>query len=164
MFEIRFIWKNLKGKRLVFLIGLFLTAITSAIVIVNPYLTKFLVDDVIRGEKRDLLLPVLLVMCLVVLIKTGLYMLKVVCMEFASQHLLMTIRQRIFHNVQYQEMRYFDHIRAGDIITRATGDLEYLRHFVAYICYNMVDMAVIFLAAVIMLMFVSVPLTLCLLA
>lgn len=164
MFEIRFIWKYLKGKRFVFIIGLLLTVVTSAIVIVNPYLTKFLVDDVIRGDQRDLLIPVLGAMCAVVFVKTGLHLIKVGCMETSSQHMLMAVRQKIFHNVQYQEMRYFDHIRAGDIITRATGDLEYLRHFVAYITYNMVDMVVIFLSAVIMLLFVSVPLTLCLLA
>ncbi len=164
MFEIRFLWKNLKGKRLVFVIGLFITVLTSAVVIVNPYLEKILVDDVIGQGRINWLLPILGLMCIVVLMKTGLHMLKIVCMEQASQHMLMTIRDKIFTNVQYQEMRFFDHIRAGDIITRTTGDLEYLRHFIAYISYNTVDILVTFTAALVMLLFISWQLTLALLA
>lgn len=164
MFQFRFIWRHIKGKRFVFILGMLITVITSAVVIVNPYLEKVLVDDVIRGGKTSWLLPVLGIMSLVVLVKTGLHMLKVVFMEQASQHMLMSIRNKIFTNMQYQELHFFDRIRAGDIITRTTGDLEYLRHFVAYITYNAVDIVVTFVSALIMLLFVSWQLTLTLLA
>ncbi len=164
MFQIRFIWQHLKGKRLVFLTGLFLTLLTSAVVIVNPYLEKILVDDVIKGGKTSWLLPILGIMCLVVLVKSGLHILKVVCMEQSSQHMIMTLRHRIFTNMQYQELRFFDRFRAGDIITRTTGDLEYLRHFVAWVTYNALDIVVTFVSALVMLLFVSWELTLTLLA
>ena len=164
MSQIVFVWKYLKGKRLVFVLGLILTLLTSAIVVVNPYLEKILVDDVIKGKMTSWLLPILGLMSLVVLIKTGVYMLKVVCMEQASQHMLMNVRNKIFNNMQYQDLRFFDRIRAGDIITRATGDLEYLRHFVAYITYNAIDITVTFVSALVMLLFVSWRLTLTLLA
>lgn len=163
-FRMKFVWHNLKGKRWAFLLGLLLTAFTSAIVIVNPYLSKILVDDVIKGDKRNLLLPVLAIMTGVVLLKTGVHMLKVVLMEKASQSMLMSIRKKIFSNIQYQEMSFFDKIKSGDIITRTTGDLEYLRHFCAWITYVSLDMVITFTAAVIMLMTVSPILTLSLMA
>lgn len=164
MLQIKFIWRNLKGKRGMFILGMLLTLLTSAVVVVNPYLEKILVDDVIRGGRVSWLLPILGVMSAVVLLKTCIHMLKVVCMEQASQHMLMTIRNKIFTNMQYQELRFFDRIRAGDIITRTTGDLEYLRHFVAYITYNALDIAVTFFSALVMLLFISWQLTLTLLA
>ena len=164
MFQIRFVWQHLKGKRFIFVIGMLLTLLTSSLVIVNPYLEKLLVDDVIRGGKTNWLLPILGLMCLVVLLKTGVFMFKVVCMEQASQHMLMNIRNKIFTNMQHQELRFFDRIRAGDIITRTTGDLEYLRHFVAYISYNAIDIVVTFGSALVMLLFISWKLTLTLLA
>lgn len=163
-FRIKFVWHNLRGKRPQFIIGLLLTAITSIIVIVNPYMSKILVDDVIRGGKRDMLVPVLLVMSGVVLVKTGLHMLKIVMMEQASQNMLMAIRKTIFRNIQYQEMSFFDKIKSGDIITRTTGDLEYLRHFCAWVTYVTVDMVVTFTAAVVMLVYVSPVLTLALIS
>ena len=150
MSQIVFIWQYLKGKRTIFVLGLTLTLMTSAIVVVNPYLEKLLVDDVIKGGATELLLPILGAMSLVVLVKTGVHMLKVVCMEQASQHMLMNVRNKIFNNMQYQDLCFFDRIRAGDIITRATGDLEYLRHFVAYITYNAIDITVTFISALIL--------------
>jgi len=164
MFQIKFVWHHMKGKRFVFVLGLFITVLTSAVVIINPYLSKLLVDDIIRGGKIEWLLPVLGIMSLVVLVKTGLHMLKIVFMEESSQHMLMNIRNRIFNNMQYQEISFFDRIRAGDIITRTTGDLEYLRHFVAYIVYNAVDIVITFVSALVMLLFISWELTLTLMA
>lgn len=164
MFQLRFIWKNLKGRRWMLVLGLILSAFTSAIVIVNPYLTKVLVDDVVMGKKTEKLIPVLIIAGAVVLLKTSIHMLKIVFMEKSSQHMLYNLRTTIFNNIQHQEMRFFDRNRSGDLITRATGDLEYIRHFSAFVTYAIVDMFVTFTAAVVMLMFVSVPLTLALLA
>ena len=164
MKEIKFVWSYIKGKRAVFFIGLLLTVFTSVIVIVNPYLSKILVDDVIKGSHREWLLPVLGAMTLVVLLKTSAFMLKVVCMEQASQHMLMAVRNEIFMKVQTQDLSYFDKVRAGDIITRATGDLEYLRHFVAFISYVSVETVVTFVSALVMLTSVNIWLTLAMLA
>lgn len=164
MKEIRFVWSYLKGRRGLFITGLLLTVLTSGIVIVNPYLSKVLVDDVIRGGKRNMLIPVLLIMSGVVLVKTSLFMLKVVCMEKSSQHMLMSVRKKIFVKIQNQDLSYFDKVRAGDLITRATGDLEYLRHFVAFICYVFVDTVVTFISATCILLFVNPWLTLALIA
>ncbi len=146
------------------MLGMFITLLTSALVIVNPYLEKLLVDDVIRGKKTQLLLPILGIMTFVVLVKTSLHLLKVVFMEKSSQHMIMSLRHEIFNNMQYQELHFFDRFRAGDIITRTTGDLEYLRHFVAYVTYNALDITVTFLSALVMLIFVSWELTLTLLS
>ncbi|MBQ9121411.1 MAG: ABC transporter ATP-binding protein [Clostridia bacterium] len=164
MIRYKFIWKNLKGKRFAFILGLVLSAITSVIVIINPYLTKILVDDVIRGNRRDLLVPLLIGMCLIVFVKTCLFMWKVVLMERSSQSMLMSIRKSIFHNLQHQEMSFFDKNRSGDLITRVTGDLEYMRHFVAWVVYVLLETVVTFLAAVVILSCVNVTLTLALMS
>ena len=164
MKEIKFVWSHLKGQRAVFFVGLLLTVYTSVLAIINPYLSKILVDDVIKGSLRDFLLPVLGAMTLVVLFKTGAFMLKVVCMEQASQHMLMAVRNEIFMKVQTQDLPYFDKIRAGDIITRATGDLEYLRHFVAFISYVSIETVITFVSALVMLTSVNIWLTLAMLA
>ncbi|MBQ2677244.1 MAG: ABC transporter ATP-binding protein [Clostridia bacterium] len=146
------------------IVGMMISAITSMIVIINPYMSKILVDDVIKGGKRDWLIPVLLIMCGVVLTRTVLRYLMINLLEWSSQHMIVNIRKALFENLQYQEMRFFDRNRTGDIITRVTGDLDYLRHTVAWITYMLTDAVVTFLSAVIFLFYVSVPLTLSLLA
>ena len=160
MFQMRFVWKNLKGRRGMLVGGLILAAFTSVLVVVNPYLSKILVDDAVEGGQTQLLVPLLLLMCGIVFGRQAARFLMVVLMEKSSQHLLMNIRRVIFTNLQNQEMRFFDKIRTGDIITRVTGDLEYVRHFTAYITYCEIDSLVTFISAVVALGFVNMKLTL----
>ncbi|OJU17214.1 MAG: hypothetical protein BGN88_03940 [Clostridiales bacterium 43-6] len=164
MFQIRFVWKNLKGRRIFFIIGILLSAIASIPVFVNPYLTKVLVDDVIKGGKKDWLIPILLIMCGVVLSVSVIRFFRVLFLEWASQFMLLRIRKHLFTNLQYQEMRFFDRNRSGDIITRITGDLDLVRHICAWTVYQFTDSVVMFAASVIFLFSLSIPLTLSLLA
>ena len=57
MFNLKFIWAKLKGKRNLFIIGLILTVVTSFIGLVNPTLSKYLVDDIIKKQNHSLLIP-----------------------------------------------------------------------------------------------------------
>lgn len=159
MLNFKFIWSKLKGKRFIFVLGLILTVITSFIGLVNPVLTKYLVDYVIKGAHHSWLIPMVLLMIGVVIVKNLLHLLKIYFMEKSSQHMLYNIRMTIFKNIQYQEMDYFDRISTGDIITRLNGDLEFIRHFVAYTSYCYVEMFVAFTVATIVLFFTNVKLT-----
>ena len=145
-------------------VGMTLAGLSSVLVVLAPFLSKYLVDDAIKGGRRELLIPLLLGCMGAVLLKTLLHIACVYFMELASQHMLYNIRMKIFTNIQYQEMTYFSRVSAGDIITRITGDLEYIRHFTAYITYLTVEMIVSFSAALVVLMSVNLSLTLCLMA
>ncbi len=163
MFIFRFIWEKLKGRRVIYILGLFLTLLTSLLAIINPYLSKYLVDDVIRQQKHNMLIPLLLAMIGVIVFKNSLHLLKVYFMEKSSQHMLYNIRFNIFKNIQYQEMKYFDLISTGDIITRLNGDLEFIRHYIAYTFYLGIEIIVVFFSALIVLFSTSVKMTLALL-
>ena len=145
-------------------VGMTLAGLSSVLVVLAPFLSKYLVDDAIKGGRRELLIPLLLGCMGAVLLKTLLHIACVYFMELASQHMLYNIRMKIFTNIQYQEMTYFSRVSAGDIITRITGDLEYIRHFTAYITYLTVEMIVSFSAALVVLISVNLSLTLCLMA
>ena len=164
MFQIRFVWKNLKGKRWMVIAGIIISAITSMIVIVNPYLSKILVDDVIRGTKKDLLIPILSAMLAVVVFKNVFRYLMIAFLENSSQSMLINLRRKMFSNLQHQDMRFYDRFRTGDLITRVTGDLDAVRHSIAWITYMTTDSVITLLAALIFLFTVNSKLTLALLA
>ena len=159
-----FLWENFKGMRVRFVVALILSVITAGIVIVNPLLSKFLIDDCIKGDSRSLFLPFIILMCSVTLIQNGIRVLRMVFLEHVSQHMIVNIRKTVYDKIQNQDISFFDAISPGDIITRTTGDLEYLRHFVAWVTYHLVETIVMFLVSVIMLFFVNSTLTLLLLA
>lgn len=152
------------GKRKYLVMGLSLSVITMAMTVIVPKLSQLLIDDVIVGGAREKLIPLLVAMCGVQLIRTVLRYVMVLFMEFSSQHLIMNLRQKIFDNVINQEMRFFDKNRTGDLITRVTGDMEYVRHTCAQIVYTFTDSVSVLLAAIVFLATMSVGLTLCMVA
>ncbi|MBR4889563.1 MAG: ABC transporter ATP-binding protein [Clostridia bacterium] len=160
MFQLKFIWKNLEGYRAKYIVGVLLAAFMSAIILVSPYLSEILVDDAIRGDHPEWLIPILAAFSVYVLIRTGVRYAMVVLLDQASQGMIVKIRESVFHNLQHQEMRFYDRHRSGDIITRVTGDMEYIRHVVAYISHVLVESVVMFLISLVYLSTVNSTLTL----
>lgn len=159
-----FLWGKMGNQKAKFVAALILSVFTAAMVIVNPYLSKILIDDCIKGNMRHLFLPLVLIMGGVTLLQNGVRVLRMVFIEHASQEMIVNIRNTVFDKVQNQDMRFFDEISSGDIITRTTGDLEYLRHFTAWVTYHLIETIVMFVVSVVMLFFINPTLTLLLLA
>ena len=167
MFSIRFVWEKLKGRRWMIILGLIVSVIYSSAVVINPYLSKILVDDAIKapgGPDKELMVKLIIIMTAVVFVRTVILFIRKVLFEMSSQKMLTNIRLAIFNNIQHQELSFFDKIKAGDLITRSNSDVNHTRHFVAYTLFTIVDTAVLFLSSAIILMFVSAELTLSLLA
>ena len=167
MFSLRFVWEKLKGRRWMIILGLIVSVIYSATVVINPYLSKILVDDAIKapgGPDTDLLVKLIVVMTVVVFLRTVILFIRKVLFELSSQMMMTNIRLSIFNNIQHQELEFFDKIKAGDLVTRSLSDIGHTRHFVAFTLYTFVDTIVLFLASVTILLFVSPELTLSLLA
>lgn len=167
MFSIRFVWEKLKGRRWMIILGLIVSVIYSATVVINPYLSKILVDKAIKapgGADSELLVKLLIIMSAVVFFRTVILFIRKVLFEMSSQMMLKNIRLAIFNNIQHQELGFFDKIKAGDLVTRSLSDVGHTRHFVAYTLFTIVDTVVLFLASVTVLLFVSPELTLSLLA
>ena len=163
MFALRFVWDKLVGVRWKVIAALFLSVVGCLIALINPYISKLLVDRGIKGGETNLVVPLVLAMFGVVAVKGLVFILKILLLEQSSQTMIIQMRCAIFDNLQHQEMAFFDRVHTGDLITRSLGDLDFLRHFVAWVTYCTVDAAVIIVTSLFMLFFVSWQLTLALL-
>lgn len=164
MFRLKWLWKYMGKKRHLFVIGLILSAITSAMLIINPMLSQRLIDEVITPQNTALLLPLLGAMMAVQLLRLSLRYIMVICLEKNSQQMLDDVRRKMFDVIQNQDHIFFNRIRTGDLMTRMTNDLDMIRHSLAWISYMSVDSIIIFLVTLIYLFTVNWKLTLCLAA
>lgn len=173
MFQVKWIWHNLRGRRVFYILGICISVLTSAFSIVNPKLSQLVVDRVIVGVKNtrgvvvhhtEELVPLLLMMVAVTLGVALMRYLMVVLFENSSQYVLVKVREKLFDNLQKQDMRFFDTYRTGDLMTRLTGDLDLVRYFIATITYNISDSIVLFTATIIYFLTISWQLTLALIA
>ncbi|MCI8554178.1 MAG: ABC transporter ATP-binding protein [Clostridiales bacterium] len=165
MFQIRWLWKNLGPKqRTQFITAMILSSFTSVMLLINPMLTSRLFDDVIIAQNPDPLLGILMAMLAVQGLRLGLRYLMIMLFEWSSQKMIYNLRVHLFRVLQYQELRFFDRNRTGDLMTRLSADLDWCRHFVAYLCYQVSDCVIMFVSTLLLFFTISWKLTLALMA
>lgn len=148
-------------KHMIF--GLILTTFITALNIVNPYISGLIVDNVILGEAYDLLLPLIFCMLGVVIVRGIMRFLYQVVFETASQGLLYNMRDKVYRKLLQEDFNFYNKKRTGDLMSRQTGDMEAIRHFVAYVIYVSYESILLFGFALCMIFTVNVKLALCML-
>ncbi len=165
MFQIKWLLKHMSKKHLWLVgVGLFISVITSVMQLIDPWLTSRLYDDVIMTGNPAPLIPILTAMLLVTVVRVGARHGMIVMLEESSQNMLVNLRREMFRRLQYQDIRYFDTHRTGDLITRMQGDLNYCRHVMAYTIFQITDSLTLLLAAFVLFFCYSPKLTWMLLA
>ena len=159
--QIKWLWDNMDAhlhKRQI--LALVISAVTSALLLVNPALSQRLIEDVIVAQNPEPLLGILAVMLAVKLGREASRYLMVILLEGNSQNVLFNLRTKLFRKLQYNDMRFFDQHRAGDLMTRMSADLDWCRHFISYIDYRVIDSVCVFLFTGVYLFTVNWKLTL----
>ena len=164
MFRIKWLWKYMGEKRNLFVVAMVLSAVTSAMLVINPMLSQKLIDEVITPQNTDLLLPILGAMLAVQLARLTMRYTMIVLLEKSSQCTFNGLRRKMYDVLQNEDARFYHGIRTGDLMTRMTNDLDLVRHAIAWISYVTVDSIVVFLAALIYLGSMNIELMLCLAA
>ena len=163
--QIAWLWENMDARfRRRHVTALCICAFSCLLLLVNPALSQRLIDDVIMAGNPEPLLSILAVMLLVKLGREGLRYLLVIFLESDSQNVLYNLRRRLFTKMQYNDMRFFDENRTGDLMTRMSADLDWCRHFLSYIDYRIIDAVCTFFFATAYLTLVNWKLTLLLIA
>ena len=142
------------------LAALCICVVSCVILLVNPALSQRLIDDVIIAQNPEPLIPILLIMLAAKLVREGSRYIMVLLMETDSQNMIFNLRKRLYEKMQYNDMRFFDNNRTGDLMTRMSADLDWCRHFMSYINYRIVDAVCTFAFAMIYLFTVNWKLTL----
>ncbi len=159
--QIGWLWENMdRPKRKCQAIALGICVFSCGLLLVNPALSRRLIDEVIIAQNPDPLLSILAVMLAVKLGREGMRYLMVMLLESDSQNMIFNLRRKLYERLQYSDMSFFDSHRTGDLMTRMSADLDWCRHFMSYIDYRIIDAVCTFLFATVYLFFVSWKLTL----
>ena len=159
--QIAWLWENMDAPfRRRHVAALVICVLSCVLLLVNPALSRSLIDDVIVAQNPDPLLSILAVMLAVKLCREGSRYLMVIFLEKDSQNVIYNLRSRLFQKLQYSDMSFYDAHRTGDLMTRMSADLNWCRHFLSYIDYRIIDAACTFLFAIVYLSVVNWKLTL----
>lgn len=147
----------MKGYRAVYAVALCLSVVIQSFFLTGPMIVEQIISifisspDALKNieNQRDLLILLCVAMILFVFVRTCLQFLAKTLYEIVSQGVLQKVRNELFERIQNQDMHFFDTHTKGDLVTRLTGDLDMIRHSIAWIIMMVVESSALFLFTVI---------------
>jgi ATP-binding cassette subfamily B protein len=97
-----------------------------------PYLTGRVIDDVLGAGDRDALAPLVGAIVAVAVVRMGLGLLRRWVSGQVSLAVEYDLRARLFAHLQRMSFGYFDRMPVGQLMSRATSDLQTVRFFLGY--------------------------------
>lgn len=164
LFRFKWIWKNCEGYHATLIMFYSIAVIVPIMQTINPRILQNVIDQCVKGGDVSVLVPMMLAMCGVTLLRTGLTYLMIFLMEHTTQGMIHRIRTTTYRSLQRKDMNFFDNFRTGDLMTAMTSDLDMVRHVVAYVCRVMVSSFVLYIATMVYFLSTNVKYTLALIA
>ncbi len=163
MTPIRWFMSYLKKYRWYMISGLCLVVVTTMLALINPYISGQIVDDVIQGGAFDLLPKLILVLIGVTVLRSALRFTFLMFFETSSQGVLYSLREAVYKKFMKEDFDFYNHHRTGDLMSRQTGDMDAVRHFVSHVIYFSFENVLLFLFALVMIFTVNMKLAICML-
>ena len=161
MTAMQWFFSFLKKYRKNLIIALILLTFTSSLTIINPYISGIIVDDVINGGNKELLFKLVLLLVTTTLVRSVIRYIYLYMFETTSQKLLYSMRDYVYRRFLEEDFAFYNKNRTGDLMSRQTGDMDAIRHFVAFVIYSIYENTLLFLIALIMIFTVDFRLALC---
>ncbi len=97
-----------------------------------PWLTRIIIDDVLVDDRRGLLVPLIAAVIGVGLVRMVFAAVRRWVSGKVSLGVEFDLRGAMFTHMQRLSFRYFDHMPVGQLMSRATNDLQTVRFFLGY--------------------------------
>ncbi len=154
------VWSYVRKYRFGMAAGLCLSVIVAAMNMVNPLVTGQIVDKVIKGGQHELLFKLISIMLCVVVGKSIFRYTYQVIFEHCSQNVILKMREDLYAHIQSLDFSWYDTAPSGNVMTLLTSDLDKVRHFVAWVLYQILENSLIYIFSIITLASINWKLTL----
>src|SRR5205809_889484 len=95
----------------------------TLMVIVFPSVTKWIIDDVVRANRPDKLLPLILLATVAFLVQHLFNSLRIILNNTFEQKVIFDLRSDLYSHIQLLPLRWFDNRATGDLMTRIIEDV-----------------------------------------
>jgi len=162
------LWENTKGKHVLWVLGIIGTVVYSCLQLVVPYFSGAIVDEFLNvsnpvshlNENMDRFIFLVAMMVGLTLFRVTVVYLDCMAYESVSQAALVRIRNYLYNKIERQDMTFFGTYRTGDLMTRLIGDLDAVRHNIAWVVRAVIESIALYSSAMIFFFVMNVKLAL----
>lgn len=160
MTPMKWVFSFLKKYRFKLLLALILVTIATAMYMVNPYVSGQIVDRVIEDGEYDRLTLLVIILIGTTVIRSVIKYIYLYLFETTSQKMLYSMRDYVYRRLLQQDFSFYNKNRTGELMSRQTGDMDAIRHFVAYVTYSIYENSLLLIISVFMIFTVDYRLAL----
>src|SRR4029077_15414386 len=96
----------------------------TLMVIVFPSVTKWIIEDVVRANRPDKLLPLILLAAVAFIVQHLFNSLRIILNNTFEQKVIFDLRSDLYSHIQLLPLRWFDNRATGDLMTRVIEDVN----------------------------------------
>ncbi len=163
------------GKRIwELLCSWFLDLLNIGLLVVEPLIMSKILDDYLKplfdddsvstSSVLEAILPLLLIALGIIVFRMVIKFISNIQRDDVALVAVTKIRKDIYEKLGRQSRSFFMNNRSGDLINKCTGDIEMIRHFIAWVSYSMFESIVMVIVVLTVFFTISWKFTLCLLA
>ena len=154
------VWKLMRPRRGLLLIGFVLMVINRVAGFVLPYSSKFLIDNVVTKHQIWMLRPLVFGVLLATLIQGVTSFSLTQLLSKAAQRLIAELRQEVQKHISRLPVSFYDANKTGALVSRIMSDVEGVRNLLGTGLVEFTGGLVAAGLALVLLLRTSVPLTL----
>jgi ATP-binding cassette subfamily B multidrug efflux pump len=143
-----------------FFLGLICVVLSSTFQLLGPWVLKFAIDDLARAVTRQKLVTYALLILAVSCVRALFLFLMRRIIIGASREIEYDIRNDFFARLQQMPLAYYQARRTGDLMSRATNDLNAVRMMIGPAVMYSASTALVFAVAIILMSSIDARLTL----
>lgn len=150
----------LKPEAGVLVISVLISVVTTALMLLPPILTRYLVDDILPNARRDWLIRVSLLLVAVHVVQLSMSAVRGYLLRITGDKIVANIRCEVYEKAQHLPMRFYDKTSTGAVINRISGDTSTLQSFMLRITQEVVVQFFKMIGIIVVMMVMNPKLTL----
>jgi len=116
-----------KGK---LIICMLLSVFTTGMSLVPPYITGYMVDNVLPSRQSSMLIRMILLLLGVYVLQYTVSAYRAYLLRLTGDRIVMTLKKDIYEKAQYLPMSFYDKTSTGSVINRVNSDTSVIQNFV----------------------------------
>ncbi|MGC9064666.1 MAG: ABC transporter ATP-binding protein, partial [bacterium] len=154
------LWRYLDAHKFRLILVFTLTAVTSVLMLMGPYLIGKAIDDFIIPKDFKGLFSIILVMISIYLLSSIFTWIQNYFMINIAQRSVLEMRKDLFNKLQVLPLKFFDTRPHGDLMSRLTNDLDNVSNTLTASITQIFSGVITLIGTVVMMLFLSPKLTL----
>lgn len=154
------LWSYMDSDKKFFIMVMSLVVIASLLSLAGPYLLGVVVDEIINGAGRERLFSLLTLLAAVFFLQSLFTWFGNFWMVNIAQKAVYRMRRNLFSHLQRLPIAFFQNKKSGELMSRMTNDIENVSRTLNSTVIQLVTSAITLTGTVIIMLWLSLPLTL----